>query len=317
MKGPIKSPHFIVTVDVETFLINGEPPPFDINIYGRINGSEYGVNKIMDILEKFSVRATFFVDVYMYHAYGEEKVRSLCRAINQRGHDVQLHAHANWIPNHPHEFVSRYALPEQIKIIAEGKNRLAEWTGMVPVGFRAGAYGLNLDTIKALEETGFIIDSSYFPYHRNCELSGQLGNMYHNKIFTIGSIFEIPVSTYWLVDTPFYKKNSKLDINACSNGEFRNILPKFIQSKINFVVLFLHSFSFLKWKRDYSMVQPDNQAMERLRRTLEFLTQFENADFLTIQEASQIVQFVDGDNPDFTPSVNVSKIIPRIIQRLT
>lgn len=317
MKGPNKSTHFIVTVDAETFLINGEPPPFDINIYGCIDGSEYGVNRIMDIFEKFDVQGTFFVDVYMYHKYGEEKVRSLCRMINRRGHDVQLHAHANWIPNHPHEFVSRYSLSEQINIIAEGKKLIAEWTGVVPVGFRAGAYGLNLDTIKALEANGFNIDSSYFPYHRNCELSGQLNNKYHNKIFTIGSICEIPVSTYWLVDTPFYRKNSKLDINACSNEEFRDILPKFINSKINFVVLFLHSFSFLKWKRDYSSVQPDYRAMERLSRTLELLTKFENVDFLTMQEAAHLVRCVDEENPDFTPSVNVSKIFPRIIQRLT
>ena len=209
-----KQTHFIVTVDTETFLVNNQLLPFETNIYGNIDGVEYGVRKIMEICERYKAKATFFVDVYMYYRYGENMVRTLCEVINDRGHDVQLHAHANWIPNCSDEFVSAYSLQEQINIIAEGKNLISKWTGCVPIAFRAGSYGLNLDTIRALEANGFLIDSSYFPLNKNCEMSKQLNNKYQNKLFKIGPVTEIPVSTYWLICTSFYKKNSKVDINA-------------------------------------------------------------------------------------------------------
>ena len=316
MKKSDRQTGIIVTVDTETYPINGALPPFDLNIYGRLGGSEYGVNRIMDICEKYDMRGTFFVDVYMHHHYGEEPVRSLCRTIGRRGHDVQLHAHANWIPNHPHEFVSRYPLSEQIEIIAEGKRLIGDWTGTAPAAFRAGAYGLNLDTIKALEVNGFKADASYFPHHRNCELSGQLNNKHGNKIFTIGSVHELPVTTYWLLDTPFYRKNSKLDFNACTIGELKDVLPKFIKSNIKFVVLFLHSFSFLKWGKGYSHVDPDLRALRSFEETLEFLKEFDSVNFLTVKEAIPLFDSLGKNEEDFIPRVDLVNVFPRIVKRL-
>ena len=118
--SPTKKTFFLITVDTETFLANGNLLPFETNIYGDISGTEFGVNRIMDICEKYSARATFFVDVYMYHRYGKDKVSTLCKIIDERGHDVQLHAHTSWLPNFPREFVSSYELQDQIAIIAEG-----------------------------------------------------------------------------------------------------------------------------------------------------------------------------------------------------
>lgn len=306
----------MITVDTETFLIKNRLLPFEANIYGVIGGVEYGVRKIMEICEQYKARATFFVDVYMHHQFGEEKVRTLCEVIHHRGHDVELHAHANWIPNSTDEFVSSYSLSEQIGIIEEGKHLISKWTGCVPTAFRAGAYGLNLDTIYALEANGFLIDSSYFPFHPNCEMSKQLNNKYQNKMFKIGSVVEIPVSTYWVLHTFFYKKNSKLDINACSSSELQDILSKFIDSEINFVILFLHSFSFIRWKKDYSGFFPDHRVIDKFNQTLELIATFKNGDFLTMKEIVPLIKYVEKEGPDFTPCISIFKVIPRLMQRL-
>ncbi|MFQ5799616.1 MAG: polysaccharide deacetylase family protein [Bacteroidota bacterium] len=306
----------MITVDTETFLVHGQLVPFGMNIYGRIDGAEYGVRRIMEICERHKVRATFFVDVYMYHRYGVDKVRELCETLIERGHDVELHAHASWIPDRPHGFVSAYSLDQQIDIIADGRKLIGNWTGAAPIAFRAGSYGVNLDTIRALEVNGFAIDSSYFAFHRNCEMSRQLNNRYVNKRFKIGSIVEIPVSTYWLVHNRWMKKNSKLDVNACSAAEFRNVLPKFIHAEAGMVVLFLHSFSFVRWRKGFSGVEPDFGAMRRFEQALEFVGRCGSVDFLTMREAVPLARCGNERERDFVPSVNVLKLFGRVMQRL-
>ena len=51
----------VITIDME-FSTHKD----DIGIVGNINGKEFGVSKIMEICDKYSVKATFFVDVYGY-----------------------------------------------------------------------------------------------------------------------------------------------------------------------------------------------------------------------------------------------------------
>ena len=133
----------------------------------------------------------------------------------------------------------------------------------------------------------------------------------------IDSIVEIPISTYWLIHTFFYKKNSKLDINACSYQEFKDIVPKFIHCDISFVVLFLHSFSFLKWNKDHSHVIPDYVTIKKFEKIFSFITTLNNVDFLTIKESVPLLATDKEVSFDFTPSVNIFKIGNRIIQRLS
>ena len=307
---------FVITVDTETYSVGGKRPLFGPNIYGEHGGEEFGVGRIMDISEKHKAKATFFVDVYMHQHYGKEPVRDLCRQIAGRGHDVQLHAHLSWLPGSKSDFLYDYSLDRQRELLKEGKELIGEWTGQAPIAFRAGSYSANLDTIRALSDNGFLLDSSYFARRTSCQLSRQLENRYANRIFRIGEITEVPVTTYWLVDKGPYRKLSKLDFNACSLAELRDVVPKLIDAGIRTAVLFLHSFSFVRWKKDFSGIVPNYRAIERFDRLLAEITARNDAGFITMEQASRIALNEGEEDRDFIPTVRMSRLVPRAMQRV-
>lgn len=305
---------FCITVDTETFLANGKLLPFEDNIYGRFMGDEFGVGKIMDICDRYGAKATFFVDVYMHYSYGEKPIAELCEYIAKRGHDVQLHAHTGWLPNSCSSFISAFSTERQAEIIFEGKKLINKWIGKEPIAFRAGAYAANLCTIKALEINEFIIDSSYFPLNRNCQLNKELNNCPSNSIFLIGKIYEIPVTTYWLIY--FFRKNSKIDINACSLIELKKVIPAFVEYGFQYTILFLHSFSFIKWNRNFLKYTPDYKTLKKFNTVMELITNTYKLSFISMEPISKIIKDDNAFQLDFTPFLHPAYMIPRILQRL-
>ena len=91
-----------ITIDTETSLGGGwknpgsPPVPLDRTVYGRYGSQFYGIPLIMDILEKFGFRATFFTEVFCSYCLGDEEVGKLLQYIRDRGHDAQLHLHPTY-----------------------------------------------------------------------------------------------------------------------------------------------------------------------------------------------------------------------------
>ena len=308
--------HFIITVDAETYALGGKLPDFGPNLYGQCGREEFGVPKIIEICDKYGAKATFFVDVYMHRHYGKQQTRDFCQRIARDGHDVQLHAHTSWLPGSHSGFLYDFPLDRQVDILREGKELIDEWVGRPPVAFRAGSYSANLDTIQALARNGFLIDSSYFARRHTCQLSRQLCNRYANKQFRIDEIVEIPVTTYWLLNKGPLRKLSKLDFNACSLAELRDVVPKMIAGGVRQIVLFLHSFSFIRWKKDFSGFVPNHRAIARFDNFLREFKGWKNIRFTTMEEAASLLVGDAEGGADCIPTVRLSGLFPRAIQRV-
>jgi hypothetical protein len=308
-------PKFIVTVDTETFRIDGRLVPFGTHHYADLPEGSFGVQRIMNLCDRYGAKATFFVDVYMHHQYGEAPVAELCQKIYGSGHDVQLHAHPSWLPDNPSNLLCDFTVDRQTEILAEGRRLIEKWTGKAPIGFRAGAYGANLNTIQALKSSDFRVDSSYFPLNRNCQLSRQLNNRCLNRAFYIEGLLEIPVTTYWLWNTPSSKKNSKVDVNACSWAELSSIVPRLARSSIEYVVLFVHSFSFVHWNGKRESLAVNRGPLKRFEALLNMIRQDLGGEFYTIEQASR-VQLQHDPVPDFIPTLSPVRLLPRLATRL-
>jgi peptidoglycan/xylan/chitin deacetylase (PgdA/CDA1 family) len=307
-------PKFIVTVDTETFHVGGRLLPFETHFYANLPQGCFGIQRIMDLCNKYGAKATFFVDVYMHHAYGESKVADLCRRIEGAGHDVQLHAHPSWLPDNPSDLICDFPQDQQAKILASGKQLIEKWIGKTPVAFRAGAYGANLSTIRALKETGFRVDSSYFALHGNCELSRELNGRV-NQAFLVEGVLEIPVTTYWLWNSPTSRKNSKIDVNACSWPELKDVVRQLSRSTVEYVVLFAHSFSFLQWLENDGVPVPQYGPLKRFDALLHMIRKDLGGEFCTIADT------VNGAIPqaearDFVPSVSPIRLAQRVLTRI-
>lgn len=141
------------------------------SILGRSGDRAFGIHYQMDRLDAFGLKAVFFVDPMPALAGGASIIERIVRPIIARGHDVQLHVHTEWLafadrsPTHERTGgnMADFALVDQARIIATARELLMAAGAPPPVAFRAGNYGANDDTLRALAGFGIDYDSSFCP----------------------------------------------------------------------------------------------------------------------------------------------------------
>lgn len=217
----------------------------------KIDGIYCGITKMMKICEKHNVRATFFLNVYEYKKYGESEIEKIARQMDKRGFDVQLHTHPQWAYDKEKRYMHQYTLKEQKQIIKDGKNLLKKWINKDTVIHRAGAYGANEDTLKALYANNIFYDSSFFFLHPKCLL--QSLNLKKNYISISNDVYQIPVNVFTLKQyaSSFnflepLEQIVKYDIDWTDSRTLITAIDKGIEHHFDAIVLFLHSFSFIK-----------------------------------------------------------------------
>src|SRR5690242_13209669 len=88
-----------ITVDTETSMGGAwhnpvySPLPVEGPIFGNCNSGQHGIPLIMDVLEEYGFRATFFTEVLCSDVIGHEQIAEVFQYILRRGHDAQLHVH--------------------------------------------------------------------------------------------------------------------------------------------------------------------------------------------------------------------------------
>ncbi len=131
-----------------------------------------GIEYQMDVLDRYNLKAVFFVDPMPALVWGIDAISDIVRPIINRGHDVQLHIHTEWlefsgsvnpIGNRIGNNIKDFTLEEQSVLIDYAKRTLIEAGAPRPVVFRAGNYGANDDTLRALSKNGINYDTSHCP----------------------------------------------------------------------------------------------------------------------------------------------------------
>lgn len=178
-----------MTIDVEEhFQVSAfagvvEPRNWD-SIASRV---EPNTQRILDLLDERSVKATFFILGWI-----GERHRGLVRRIAERGHEIGSHGYSHTLvyQQQPNEF------REEAR---RSKNILEDASGQRVLGYRAASFSIgreNLWALDALSEVGFLYDSSLFPVHHDrYGIPGAPRTMYRLRTANGGSILEVPPST--------------------------------------------------------------------------------------------------------------------------
>ncbi len=247
-------------------------------VLGRIGDKAYGIPLIMDIADDCNVLITFFVEVLNKHHFGEAESREVCRYIIDRGHDVQLHLHPNYLnftrPN-PGELYFRdnmfsYELEKQIELIKQGKELLVKYGVSHPIAFRAGNFGADTNTLIALKECGFFVDSSYNKYYLGnmCKL----GDLKINDACKVQGVWEFPITNFQEVPLWKHNRTRPLDINGVSFCEMQRVLEQAPNCGLKNITVLLHSFSFIKPKDvQYNKAKPRWRIIKRFKQLCEYL----------------------------------------------
>ena len=274
----------IFTVDVESnrgnipYGIEGDLWEFGIR-------ENCGINYIMDTFSAYDAKIVAFVNIYEHKRYDPKYMPSLLRRINERGHEVALHAHSGDFPFFKKKIAS-CSLEEQKKILSYGRQYISQAVGRCPVSFRAGAYSANDYIFEALRDTGFQIDSSVYYMHRKNQFKKYADRK--NKIFCANGIIEFPIVVIWN-ETRW----SKLDINWLTEDELIRAFELMRKSNMYHTVqCMFHSFSFFNGSEVFKAINSGRSIFceerksekKKLETLLQFLRSSDKYRILTFEE---------------------------------
>ena len=154
---------------------------FDSSITGKCRDGAFGIFHQMDRLEAFGLTGVFFVDPMPALVYGPGIVAQIVEPILKRGHEVQLHIHTEWLEfasDHEHAHlqgrnIADFDLEDQIRLLDQARALLMLAGAPQPTAFRAGNFGANDDTLRALSTLDIQYDSSFNPafLSRECAIN--------------------------------------------------------------------------------------------------------------------------------------------------
>lgn len=148
-------------------------------------GAEVGVPRILNLLDKYDIKSTFFVPGHTIDTYPE-----VCREIIERGHEIAHHGYV-------HEDPTDLPLEEEEAIFIKGLEAL-DRIGIKPVGYRSPGFDFSPNTVDLLIKYGIKYDSSlmgqdFFPYRpAPCKVNFDRGNEFGQP----SDLVEMPVSWY-------------------------------------------------------------------------------------------------------------------------
>ena len=236
---------------------------FESSILGRCRDGDYGIHFQMDMLDRHGLTGVYFVDPMPALVYGPAIIDAIVQPIVARGHEVQLHIHTEWLAFAKFNPVGRltgrnigdFPLSAQKKLIGLARDILIGAGAPRPTAFRAGNFGANDDTLRALAALGFRFDSSFNGAYRRhgCAISLDPTNL---GIREHQGVYEVPVSG--LMDRVGRFRPAQLC--AMSEEEMRDALDHSAASGAIQFSAFSHSFELLSRDRQV----PNGLAVTRM-----------------------------------------------------
>ena len=117
-----------------------------------LSRGEFGavaVPRILDLLERHGIPATFFIPGHTALAYPD-----LVRRIHAAGHEL---GHHGWV----HEGLSQATPAQEREYLQRGLEALDRVVGVRPLGYRAPGVDVSVNTVEILLEHGFLYDASF------------------------------------------------------------------------------------------------------------------------------------------------------------
>lgn len=234
----------------------------DRSIDGLVPGGAFGIGWQMDQLDAHGLKGVFFVDPMPALVYGTEVVADMVGPILERGHEVQLHIHTEWLAwakaspvgDRRGQNIGDFDLADQITLLTCARDLLEQANVPRPIAFRAGNYGADDRTLMALADLGLAWDSSFnAPYLGGpCRIGLTAAD--YAPVWRHG-VVEVPVSG--ILDRSDTIRPAQ--VCALSRWEMTDALRHAAQARQSAFVIVSHSFEMLSRDR----FRPNRAVMAR------------------------------------------------------
>lgn len=282
----------MLTVDTEALPRRATSDHVRRLIWGENDGGTAGVREMVEIGDEFGARHVFFVDLCAAQTYDNE-IDEVIRWLDAAGHDVQLHAHPEYLPA---EFWAEFGFsyrPRFMNQFDEAKaeftlrhfgKRISDITGKPVLAFRAGSFRWNANTLRALKTVG--IPLSFNNSMKAC-LDGvcPYAEPTNAPFAWSNGIIEVPVAERLFV--PFlqqlgWERLSFPYSNRFFTPPWRMVWPFTWGIDSSFLVILLHSWSLLYWDENNLVQYRDDRRLESYRRFVRKLAK--DYDIITTDE---------------------------------
>ncbi len=223
-----------------------------IAVMGEVSDGAWGIGHQMSRLDAHGLKGVFFVEALSAHLFGVDILKRVVAPILEAGHDVQLHLHTEWLRWIEKDIVgdrrgtniADFSPGDQRRLLEAAVEALVEAGAPRPTAFRAGNYGANNDTLKALASLGLTHDSSYnVPYLGDaCRI--ETDDVLNHPV-ELDGVVEVPIT--YFEDYPRHAR--ALQLCAASLSEFQAVLGQAVAQERSAVVVVSHSFELLNLKR--------------------------------------------------------------------
>lgn len=222
------------------------------SIWAETQGKSHGIGWQMDLLDRHGLKGVFFLDPLPALVHGADFLTPIVAAIVARGHEVQMHIHTEWlawakqspVDGRQGRNIGDFTLADQIVLLGLAKRLLEQAGAPTITAFRAGNFGANDDTLRALAVIGVAWDSSVNPAYlgRDCHIATDPGEIGATRLL---GVTELPVSG--ITDRPGGFRPAQ--ICAMSAAEMRAGLRHAAREGHDAFVVVTHSFEMLSRDR--------------------------------------------------------------------
>ncbi|WP_293787700.1 polysaccharide deacetylase family protein [uncultured Pedobacter sp.] len=204
----------LLSFDIEEFDMPFEYGK-DISFEDQIAISKAGTIAILDILDKYNVKATFFCTVTF-----AENIADLIKRITETGHELASHGyyHSDFKPEH----------------LLQSKLKLEELSGKEIMGYRM-ARMMPVDE-KEIEKAGYVYNTSINPTY----LPGRYNNFNISRThFMKDNVLQIPASVSPLIRFPLFW----LSFHNLPLGIYKS-LASWTYKKDQYLNIYFHPWEF-------------------------------------------------------------------------
>lgn len=224
------------------------PAAFRRYVYGPGPEESGALPLNLRILRDHGLKGIFFVEPLFSFRFGLEPLRELLGVIRDAGQEVQLHMHPEWLdelseplvpPRPKTQNMHQFSRAEQGLLLDIGARRLEEAGVPRPTAFRGGGFSMNADTLRALADKGFAVDSSLnsaysFPYPDG-------NSARHHYCSRLEGVAEFPITTF----RDGFGRVRPMHITACSASEMESTLSSVRDLGLPAATLVSHNFELL------------------------------------------------------------------------
>ena len=234
----------------------------------------------LETLRRYGLRATYFIDPLFSRCLGARLLSDVVGTIAEAGEEIGLHLHPEWLtdprcqdlPEFAGPLLHQYGEEAQSKLVRTGLQLLSDAGAPEICAFRAGSWGANLATLRALASAGIRFDSSLNAYTPMSfpDLSDRETWIQPRSL---QGVWEFPVTFF--VDRP-PKGTRPLHVTACTVAEFALALEHAYAQGWFAVVIVFHSFEFVRvaaLDRPGARVGPQRLLARRFERLCRYLSQ--------------------------------------------